>query len=108
MKIERLINQLTELQKSMPGAEVRLHHYTGDVALFALAINQDNAKEDQKNVVWIESTDDIDVGEELSARLNHATEIGMDDNDFLEDLLDTGFSEDDIKTHIPEFFERIS
>lgn len=55
MKIERLIKQLQELQKEVPGAEVRLNDCHGTTALYALRIrNTDGVDPKLKNVVWIE------------------------------------------------------
>ena len=79
MTVERLIKQLKNCN---PKAEVRLNDYMGTVALFALAMANND------NVVWIEGKDDIDLGEEISARFDTASKIQMDELDFFMDLLD--------------------
>ena len=96
MTVERLIKQLKNYN---PKAEVRLNDLRGEVALFALAL------EGNDNVVWIEGKDDIDLGEEISARFQNASETQMDELDFFIDLLDTGITLADIKLYYPEKYE---
>ena len=88
MTVERLINQLKNFN---PKAEVRLNDHRGTIALFALATVDDN------DLVWIEGKDDIDLGEEIYARFEKASEIQMDELDFFLDLLDMGITLEDIK-----------
>lgn len=93
MTVERLIKQLENYN---PKAEVRLNDRRGDVALFALAmVNNDD-------VVWIEGKDDIDLGEEISARFENACKTQMDEFDFFMDLLETGITLSDIELYYPE------
>lgn len=88
MTVERLIKQL-EIYN--PKAEVKLNDYKGEVALFALTLVNDD------NTVWIEGKDDIDLGEEISARFANANEIQIDELDFFLDLLDMGITLEDIR-----------
>lgn len=96
MTVERLIKQLENYN---PKAEVRLNDHKGDVALFALSLK------DNDNVVWIEGKDDIDLGEEISARFQRASEIQMDELDFFMDLFDMGITLADIELYYPERYE---
>ena len=100
MTVERLIKQL---QKCNPKAEVRLNDCRGTVALFAVSMA--NSMENNNNLVWIEGKDDIDLGEEISARFENASESQMDELDFFMDLLETGITLDDIKQHCPNKYE---
>ena len=102
MTVERLIKELENL--NMPKAEVKLNDIHGSTALFALALANPYHKE-LSNVVWIESKNDIDMGNELSARFEDASELQMDELDFFMNLLDTGFTLDDIKEYLPEKYE---
>ena len=96
MTVERLINQL---KKFNPKAEVRLNDHCGTIALFALATVDDN------DLVWIEGKDDIDLGEEIYARFEKASEMQMDELDFFLDLLDMGITLEDIKECCPDKYE---
>lgn len=96
MTVERLIKQL---EKYNPKAEVRLNDHRGYVALFALALKNDD------NVVWIEGKEDIDLGEEIYARFEKANEIQMDELDFFMDLLDMGITLEDIQLYCPDKYE---
>ena len=96
MTVERLINQLKNFN---PKAEVRLNDHRGTIALFALATVDNN------DLVWIEGKDDIDLGEEIYARFEKASEIQMDELDFFLDLLDMGITPEDIKECCPDKYE---
>ena len=96
MTVERLIKQLKNCN---PKAEVRLNDHRGEVALFALTLKCND------NTVWIEGKDDIDLGEEISARFQRASEIQMDELDFFMDLLDMGITLEDIELYYPERYE---
>ena len=102
MTVEKLIKELENL--NMPKAEVRLNDIHGSTALFALALANTYHKE-LSNVVWIESKYDIDMGNELEARFENASKSQMDELDFFMDLLETGFTLDDIKKYLPEKYE---
>lgn len=93
MTVERLIKQL---ENYSPKAEVRLNDCRGTTALFAVALA------DNDDIVWIEGKDDIDLGEEISARFERASEIQMDELDFFMDLLDMGITLADIELYYPE------
>lgn len=106
MKIERLIKELQELQKDMPGAEIRLNDHDGTEALFALAVK--NAKDvapHLQNVVWIDGKDDIDLDNEIYARFENAAEEQMDEIDFFMDLIELGITLEEIKQVVPEKYE---
>lgn len=96
MTVERLIKQLENYN---PKAEVRLNDCRGTTALFAVALA------DNDDLVWIEGKDDIDLGEEISARFQRASEIQMDELDFFMDLLDMGITLKDIELYCPEKYE---
>ena len=96
MTVERLIVQLLDYN---PKAEVRLNDRRGEIALFALTLQDDD------NIVWLEGKDDIDLGEEISARFERANEIQMDELDFFIDLLDTGITLEDIELYCPDKYE---
>ena len=96
MTVERLIKQLENYN---PKAKVKLNDCRGTTALFALAMANDD------NLVWIEGKDDIDLGEEISARFENANETQMDELDFFIDLLEMGITLDDIKTFCPDKYE---
>ena len=96
MTVERLIKQL---ENYSPKAEVKLNDYKGEVALFALALANDD------NTVWIEGKDDIDLGEEISARFANASEIQTDELDFFLDLLDMGITLEDIRLYCQDKYE---
>lgn len=83
MKVKTMIE---ELQKANPEAEVRCGYKDGLPALFV------NYIVDNDNVVWIESEEDIDLGEELEARYANAIEENMDELDFYMDLLEIGIN----------------
>lgn len=93
MTVERLIKQLENYN---PKAEVRLNDRRGTTALFAVALA------DNDNFVWIEGKDDIDLGEEISARFERASEIQMDELDFFMDLIDMGITLKDIELYCPD------
>lgn len=96
MTVERLIVQLLDYN---PKAVVRLNDRRGEIALFALTLQDDD------NIVWLEGKDDIDLGEEISARFERANEIQMDELDFFIDLLDTGITLEDIELYCPDKYE---
>lgn len=85
MKVKTLIKKL---EKMNPEAEARLNYHDGDVALFALS------SPNIENVVWLEGENDIDLGNELSARYEYAAdpENGIDELDFYMDLLEIGIT----------------
>ena len=96
MTVERLIKQLGNYN---PKAEVRLNDCRGTTACFAVALA------DNDDLVWIEGKDDIDLGEEISARFERASEIQTDELDFFLDLLDMGITLEDIRKCCIEHYE---
>lgn len=96
MKVSRMIK---ELQKYNPDAEVKLHNKEGNNALFVVAYLGDESR------VIIEDGSDNDLRSELCARFEGASEHFNDELDFFMDLLETGFTLDDIKENLPEQYE---
>ena len=96
MKVERMIE---ELKKYNPEAEVKLHHREGNNALFVLGYVSD------ENIVVIEDKSDSDLGSELHTRFTDASEQQLDELDFFMDLLETGFTLEDIKLNLPDRYE---
>lgn len=96
MTVERLIKQLENYNLK---AEVRLNDCRGTTALFSVALA------DNDDIVWIEGKDDIDLGEEISARFERENEIQMDELDFFIDLLDMGITLKDIELYCPDKYE---
>lgn len=90
---------IKELQKYNPNAEVKLHYKEGNNALFVVAYVGD------ENNVVIEDKSDNDLGSELDARFTYASENDIDELDFFRDLLETGFTLDDIKENLPDRYE---
>lgn len=96
MKVGRLIK---ELQKYDPNAEVKLHTREGNNALFVLQYVID------KDRVIIEDKSDNDLGSELEARFERMREGKISELDFFKDLIETGFTLEDIKENLPEEYE---
>lgn len=99
MKVKRMIEQL---QKMNPEAEVKLHHFTGNNALFVLSIVN---RPEAENIVFIEDKSDNDMREEIGAQFDHAAEVGMDELDFFMNLLEIGITLEDIKEFLPEQYD---
>lgn len=91
MKIETMIEQLQKIQKVCPGSDVKLHHPTGNVALFCLSVVA-SSDPTYSGSVFIEDESDIDVRNELYAQIEHAKEINMNDYVLLGKLFDIGFT----------------
>lgn len=88
MKVKTMIEYLQEMN---PDAEVRSGCHDGSPVLFVLtAMNLDDG------VVWIESEDDIDLGNELEERFAYAVEECIDELDFYADLLEIGITVDTV------------
>ena len=94
MKVKTMIEQL---QKMNPEAEVRCGDYYGSPALFVLT-----RLNDDRNVVWIESEDDVDMETELEARYKIATEEQWDELDFYMDLLEIGITVDMVREYMDD------
>lgn len=93
MKVKTMIQKL---QKMNPEAEVRLNDYNGETALFI------NARIKDKNVVWIDGEDDIDLGEEISVRYERAIEDQLDELDFYMDLLEIGITVEMVRKYMDD------
>lgn len=93
MKVKRMIQKL---QKYNPDAEVKLHGRDGNNALFVVAYSCDS------ETVVIEDKGDNDLQSELSARFADAAARQADELDFFMDLLETGFTLEDIRENLPE------
>lgn len=94
MTVERMIK---ELQKYDPKAEVKMHHPKGNNALFVVALVGGDT-------VFIEDKSDNDLRAELLARWELQNE-GTDELDFFMDLIETGFTLEDIEENVPEFYD---
>lgn len=99
MKVKRMIEKLQQMQRSNPDAEVKLHHRNGNNALFILAFVGDD-----KTIV-IEDKDDNDLSNELEVRFKEACDNQVDELDFYTDLIEMGFTLEDIKENLPEKYE---
>ena len=96
MKVSRMIK---ELQKYNPDAEVKLHHKEGYNALFVVQyVNGEDT-------VIIEDKSNNDLSSELNVRFQYAAENDIDELDFFMDLIETGFTLDDIKKNLPEKYK---
>ena len=93
MKVKDLI---TELQKCDQDAEVKMHHYTGNNALFVCEATNINGK------VWIEDRGDIDLRAEIDARIENCGPIN---ETFFKALKKIGVTLRDIETYYPEIYD---
>ena len=101
MKIEKMIEELQRIQNICPGVDVKLHHPTGNVALFCLCIVA-SSDPTYSGSVFIEDESDIDVGNELYAQIEHAKNNNMNDNDLLDRLFEIGFTMKHLKDWLDE------
>ena len=80
-----IVKKLIEELQFMPlQAEVKLHHFTGESALFVLK------KKDYDGTVWLESESDNDMLAEIGARFDDAIDTDRDETDFYTELMETG------------------
>lgn len=93
MKVKTMIEFLEQMN---PEAEVKLNYHDGNTALFVLASPQ------IPGTVWIESEDDIDLGNELSERYEYAINEGIDELDFYMDLLEIGITVDMVRKYMDD------
>lgn len=93
---------IAQLQKMDPNAEVKMHHYSGNNALFVVSVIN---KPELKNIVFIKDKTDCDLREELRARFEYAAKVQMGELDFFIDLLETGITLEDIKEFYPEKYD---
>lgn len=104
MTVEKLIKQLQEFN---PKATVKMHHRDAEPVLFVMGIVGDEER------VWLESESDNDMGSEIGARFDAASEYWESELDFYMDLLETGidvdmvrkYMDDEIADHMKEFCE---
>ena len=96
MKVKKMIERL---QKCNPEAEVKMHGKEGNNVLFVVAYKNNN------EIVVIEDKEDNDLTAELEARFEAAGENNEDELDFYIDLLDDGYTLDDIKEYLPDRYE---
>ena len=101
MKIERMIEQLKSIAEIAPGADVKLHHPRGNVALFCLCTVGRYDKEG-KAQVFIEDESDIDMKNELYAQIEHAEEERIKTIDLIINLLEIGFTWTDFECYLNE------
>lgn len=84
---------------AISSVEVKMHEMNGKNALFVIAyVNNDG-------IVVIEDGEDNDLGSELDARYEYAEENNIEPIKFYRDLIELGFTLDDIKNNYPEKFE---
>lgn len=96
MKVKKLIKLLENYN---PEAEVKMHHKDGLNLLFACQISGND------DTVFLEDASDNDLGSELEARFENLLNKKMTEHEFFADLIDTGFTLDDIQKYIPEQYE---
>ena len=101
MKARKLMKLLETLVKDNPEAEIKMHHREGNNLLFAVTYVNDNS------VMVLEDRDDNDLGSELGARFEALDEKEFEEEYFYRDLIDTGFTLEDIKENIPDRYEEI-
>lgn len=96
MKVKKLIK---ELEKYNPNAEVKLHFASGNNLLFVSQfVGHDDA-------VILEDVTTSDLSSELDARFEEVLNKRLGELDFFKDLIDTGFTLEDIEQYLPEKYE---
>ena len=93
MTVGTLIEKLSKYNKD---AIVCLHHKNGRPVLFTAALHKD------EECVWLETEIDVDMREEISARLEQAIEEGTDELDFYGELLELGIDVHIIRRYMGE------
>lgn len=96
LTVQALLNGLYLLEEDM---DVILDAPDGNPLLFVVSY------ENIPGIVVLEDAGDNDLSSELEARFEYAAEEQLDELDFFMDLLDTGFTLDDIKENLPEQYE---
>lgn len=87
---------IEQLYKYNPNAEIKMHEKDGNNVLFVVSyVGNDD-------FVILEDKTDSDLSSELEARFTYASENQIDELDFFMDLLETGFTLEDIKTCLPD------
>lgn len=90
MKVEALIKRL---QKMNPDAVVHLHHKDGDEVLFIMAQQNDNS------VVWLETEDDNDMGQEIQVRFDAIDHGEVDEQTMYAEMLSLGITVDMVRKY---------
>ena len=90
MRVDTLIKKL---QKMNPDAIVRLHHKDGDEVLFVMAQQNDDS------VVWLETEDDNDMGEEIQARFDAIDHCEIDEQAMYAEMLSLGITADMVRKY---------
>ena len=90
MKVEALIKRL---QKMNPDAVVHLHHRDGGEVLFMMAQQNDNS------VVWLETEDDNDMGQEIQARFDAIDHGEVDEKTMYAEMLSLGITVDMVRKY---------
>ena len=101
MKLKKFVEMVKKVETAedyQPDADVKMHGRDGNPLLFILGYAND------PNVVVLEDASDNDLRAELCARFENAAETQMDELDFFIDLLETGFTIDDIEKFVPEHY----
>lgn len=88
MTVKRMIE---DLKKFNPNAQVKLHHFKGDNALFIVSLA------DNPETVWIEGNEDVDLAGQLNSLIETATEDGWEERDFYSELVEKGITYEDIQ-----------
>lgn len=95
-KIEPMtIVQLIDCMKTLnsPEADVRLDKPNGEVALFCIALIDNET-------AWLEGEFDTDLREEISVRFQDAIEDGTDEVDVYGDMLECGIDVDMVRRYM--------
>ena len=90
MRVDTLIKKL---QKMNPDAIVRLHHKDGDDVLFVMAQQNDHS------VVWLETENDNDMGEEIQARFDAIDHGEIDEQAMYAEMLSLGITVDMVRKY---------
>lgn len=90
MRVNTLIKKL---QKMNPDAIVNLHHKDGDEVLFVVALQNDDS------VVWLETENDNDMGEEIQARFDAIDSGEIDEHAMYAEMLGLGITVDMVRKY---------
>ena len=87
MTVKRMIEDLKRLD---PDAQVKLHHFNGNNALFVVALAN------EPKTVWIEGNEDVDLTGQLNSLVETEIEDDWEERDFYSELVEKGITYDDI------------
>ena len=104
MKVRTLIHQLLKMNLD---ATVKLNMHDGYEVLYV------TAREGDKDTVWLEGEDDLDLGAELEAEFEYASQNDVDELDFYRELYQRGITPEMIDNyfgsesgeHVRKFYE---